>query len=224
MAGTARPVRLKLVFLSLLVGITGCSSITVDEMRLASTDIDLTSETVVVLGRQHSPAYEAEGDLVTCVASELRSGSQGLQVVPDKEFVDALYPWFEPRTAPLSLDRLKNLLDQQILQQAIEQFSIRYIIWIEGATETTDSSGGMSCTISPAGGGCLGMGMWEDESTYEASIWDFRELQEAGRISVDSRGTSYMPAVIIPIPFLAKVQTNSCRGLGQQIQSFIIGG
>ena len=204
--------------------LAGCTSVTVDEMRLASTDINLETDTVVVLGRQHSPAYEAEGNLVSCVASELRGGSNGVNVVPDAEFVDALYPWFEPRTAPLSLERLENLLERQILQQAIDHFAVRYIVWIEGATETTDSSGGLSCTISPAGGGCLGMGMWEDESTYEASIWDFQALEEAGRISVDSRGTSYVPAVIIPIPFLARVQTNSCRGLGQQIQSFIVEG
>lgn len=214
--------RIYVVFAVVLL--VGCSSVTVDEMRLTETEIDLESDTVVVLGRQHSPAYEAEGDLVSCVASQLRSGSQGLSVVPDEEFVDALYPWFEPRTAPLSLERLENLLDRPILQNAIDSFAVRYIIWIEGATETTDSSGGMSCTISAAGGGCLGMGMWEDESTYEASIWDFHELQEAGRVSVDSRGTSYMPAVIIPIPFLARVQTNSCRGLGDQIQSFIVEG
>lgn len=215
---------LRIIVLITLAAVSGCSSITVDEMRLADTAIDRELDAVVVLGRQNSPAYEAEGNLVTCVASELRSGSLGLQVIPDQEFVDALYPWFEPRTAPLSLERLKNLLEQQILQQAIDQYAIKYIIWIEGSTETTDSSGGMSCTISAAGGGCLGMGMWDDESTYEATIWDFRELSEAGRISVDSRGTSYMPAVIIPIPFLARVQTNSCRGLGQQIQSFIVEG
>lgn len=215
---------LRLPALLLFAGIAGCSTVTVDEMRLTATDIDLESETIVVLGRQHSPAYESEGELVTCVASELRSGAQGIQVVPDEEFINALYPWFEPRTAPLSLERLENLLDRPILRQAIDQYAVRYIIWIEGTTETTDTSGGISCTISAAGGGCLGMGMWDDESTYEASIWDFRELREAGRISVDSRGTSYMPAVIIPIPFLAQVQNDSCRGLGEQIQSFIVEG
>ena len=192
----------------------GCSSITVDQMRLTETDINLDTDTVVVLGRQHSPAYEAEGELVDCVASEISRGSMGMKIVPDMEFIDALYPWFEPRTAPLSLARLETLLEEDILQQAIEGFDIRYIIWIEGNTETTNSGGGMSCTISPAGAGCLGLGMWEDEGSYEASVWDFHKLTESGRISVDSHGTSYMPAVIVPIPLLARVQTNSCRGLG----------
>lgn len=211
-----------MALVSALCFLAGCSSVTVDQMRLTETNIDLDSDTVVVLGRQHSPAYEAEGDLVTCVARELGQGAMGIKVIPDAQFVDALYPWFEPRTAPLSLARLETLLEQQILQQAIDNFAIRYIIWIEGNTETTDSSGGLSCTISPAGGGCLGLGMWEDEATYEASVWDFHEMRESGRISVDSHGTSYLPAVIIPIPFLARVQTNSCKGLGKQIQSFIV--
>lgn len=202
----------------------GCSSIAVDQMRLAETDINLETDTVVVLGRQNSPAYEAEGSLVSCVASQLSSGSSGMEVIPDAEFIDALYPWFEPRTAPLSLARLESLLKEDILQQAIEGFNVRYIIWIEGNTETVDSGGGISCTISPAGAGCLGLGMWEDEGSYEASVWDFHSLAESGRISVDGRGTSYVPAVIIPIPLLARVQTNSCRGLGRQIQSFILEG
>ncbi len=213
-----------IVHVSSLWLLAACSTVTVDQMRLTETNIDLGSDTVVVLGRQHSPAYEAEADLVTCVARELGQGAMGMEVIPDGQFVDALYPWFEPRTAPLSLARLETLLEQQILQKAIDDFEIRYIIWIEGNTETTDSSGGLSCTISPAGGGCLGLGMWEDEATYEASVWDFHAMTESGRISVDSHGTSYLPAVIIPIPFLARVQTNSCKGLGKQIQSFIVQG
>ena len=214
---------LSLIWITSLV-MAGCSSIAIDEMRLAETDINLATDTVVVLGRQNSPVYEAEGSLVSCVASEISRGEMGMNVIPDEQFIDALYPWFEPRTAPLSLARLEGLLEENILQQAIENFNVRYIIWIEGNTETTDSSGAMSCTISPAGAGCLGLGMWEDEGNYEASVWDFHRLAESGRISVDSHGTSYVPAVIIPIPLLARVQTNSCRGLGRQIQSFIIEG
>lgn len=211
-----------LTFATLCAG--GCSSVTIDQMRLANTSIDLESERVVVLGRQHSAAYEAEGDLVDCVASQLSFGAGGMQVIPQTEFVDSLYPWFEPRTAPLSLERFNLLLENGLLRDALEAYEIRYIIWIEGATERVDSSGGLSCSITAAGGGCLGMGIWEDESRYEASIWDFQGMQESGRISADSRGTSYMPAVIIPIPLLAMVQTDTCRGLGRQIQQFIVSG
>ena len=211
------------ILFGLLLG-TGCSSVTIDQMRLSDTSIDIDNETVVVLGRQHSAAYEAERDLVNCVASELSFGASGMQVIAEEEFVNQLYPWFEPRTAPLSLERFGMLLQNGMLQEAIDQYAIRYIIWIEGATERVDSSGGLSCSITAAGGGCLGMGIWEDEGSYEASIWDFQEMQESGRISADSRGTSYMPAVIVPIPLLAMVQTDTCRGLGKQIQNFIVSG
>jgi hypothetical protein len=210
-----------LLFAVLCFSAIGCSSVTLDQMRLTETSIDRENEAVVVLSRQHTATFQTEASLVRCVAGELGSGRNGFTVVPQQTFLDALYPWFEPRTAPLNLERLEALVVQDPLRRAVEQFNVRYIIWVEGSTETTESSGGMSCTITPYGGGCLGLGMWHDQGSYEATIWDFKQMQESGRISADSRGTSYMPAVIIPIPMLAMVQTDTCRGLGRQIQGFI---
>lgn len=210
--------------LAMALFFAGCSNVTIDQMRLQESVIDRDTEAVVVLSRQHTAAFQTEASLVQCVGNELGGGSDSLSVVPQQAFLDSLYPWFEPRTAPLNLDRLKSMLDDPLLQSAMGKFDIRYIVWVEGSTETTESFGGMSCTLTPAGGGCLGLGMWQDEGSYEATIWDFKELHETGRISADSRGTSYMPAIIVPIPLLAMVQTDTCRGLGRQIQSFIVQG
>ena len=202
--------------------ISACSTVNIDQMRLQDTRIDRDTERVVVLGRQDTAAFEAEESLVDCVAGELGGGRASIDVIAQEEFVNSLYPWFEPRTAPLNITRFTALLENGQLKQAIENYRIRYIIWIDGFTETTDSSGGMSCTLTAAGGGCLGMGIWQDEGTYEATIWDFLELRESGRISADASGTSYMPAIIIPIPLLAMVQTDTCHGLGRQLQAFLV--
>ncbi len=202
------------------VWLTGCTSVNVNEMRLSETDLDPTRETVVVLGRHHSAEFETEPELVACIGDRLEAGIRGLDVLPAPEFRDRLYPWFEPRTAPLQLDKFGSILQEPLVRDAISGMGVRYIVWITGATEQVNESGSLACTFGPGGGGCFGFGTWENESQYEATIWDFNSLSEAGRISTDARGTSYLPAVIIPIPLIARVQSNACEGMGDQIMDF----
>jgi hypothetical protein len=95
------------------------------------------------------------------------------------------------------------------------------MIWIDGSTVRSDSSGSMTCAVGPGGGGCFGFGMWSNDSNYEATIWDFTEHAEVGRISTSATGQSYMPAVVIPIPIIAPVQGTACDGIGDQLLQFL---
>jgi len=212
---------IKLFYLSiLLASLSACTTVSIDEMRWQETDIDLSQDSIVILGRHHSPEYETEPDLVSCIGRRLESGMLGLKVIPEHEFVNLLYPWFEPRTAPLTMDKFVKILDEPMIRDELEKHRVRYMIWVEGATETVNQIGSMSCAIGPGGGGCFGFGSWENQSEYEASIWDFENTREAGRISTDAQGTSYMPAIVIPIPIIARVQSNACDGMGSQLSAF----
>lgn len=201
--------------------LTGCTSVTVDQVRLDATEIDPSMDSIVVLGRHHSSEYETEPSLVSCVGRKLKSNINGLNVIGEAEFQDALYPWFEPRTAPLNLEKFVQILDQPNVSDALKDRNVKYMIWIEGGTEQTNSIGSLSCAIVPGGAGCFGFGAWEDQSNYEASIWDFQDTTEVGRISTDAQGTSYLPAIIIPVPLLARVQANACDGMGDQLSDFL---
>ena len=213
-----------LTAISALLLISGCTNVMVHEMRWEATDIDPNAESVVILGRHHSPDYETEPSLVACIGGKLSRQISGLNVIPENEFKDIMYPWFEPRTAPLNMDKFIRVLDEPLIREELQKQKVRYMIWIEGDTENINKSGSMSCAISPAGAGCLGFGIWEDESEYKASIWDFQNTREAGHISLDAQGTSYVPAVVVPIPLLARVQSNACDGMGDQISTFLGAG
>lgn len=210
------------IALSLLALFTGCTTVTIDELRWAETSIDPEIESIVVLGRHHSPDYETEPELISCIGSKLKRNIAGLNVIPEPEFIDIMYPWFEPRTAPLNMEKFSRTLQEANIIQTLQNQNIRYIIWIEGATETLNEIGSMSCGFTGTGGGCFGFGSWENESAYEASIWDFENTQEVGKISTDASGTSYMPAVVIPIPIIARVQSNACNGMGEQLSNFFL--
>ena len=199
---------------------TACTTTNIDETRQGYTGIE-DHESVVVLGRRHKSDYDTEIDFIECVGSSLE-GKSSLNVVPEQEFADRLYPWFEPRTAPVRIDGLHNLLQQNNISQRIFDMGIRYIIWVDGSTETTSSAGSIACSIGPGGAGCLGFGTWDNESLYEAAIWDFENMTTVGKIKADAKGTSYMPAVVVPIPLLARVKANACKGLSDQLRSFLI--
>ena len=210
----------KLIMLSAVLTLTACTTINVDQVRLRE-NIELdTNDSIVVLGRHQTAEIQTEGSLVNCIGGRLSRGTGQIRIIPEREFVDLMYPWFEARTAPLSPKRLKAVLDRPLLAQRISDLNIRYFVWVEGSTERTGSAGSLTCSIGPGGGGCFGFGTWEDTSDYETTIWDLDTFTEVGRISTEAVGTSYMPAFVVPIPLLAQVQGDSCRGMGRQLVKF----
>lgn len=198
---------------------TACTSVTVDHYSSGEAIMD-GNDAVVVLGRRSASSYDTEVDLISCVGDTLGNGRSGLIVIPEQQFVDSLYPWFEPRIAPMRVGALQRLVQQEEIAAAMEDYNISHIVWIDGKTETTDSSGSIGCSIGAGGAGCFGFGTWDQESEYEATIWDYQKQTLLGKVSTDAAGTSYMPAVVIPIPIIARVQASACKGMAEQLRAF----
>ncbi|MDH3351330.1 MAG: hypothetical protein OEM51_07260, partial [Gammaproteobacteria bacterium] len=57
---------------------------------------------------------------------------------------------------------------------------------------------------------------------YDASVWDLQGLESAGTVSADVSGTSFMPALVIPLPFIARTQARACKTLADQLHAFIV--
>lgn len=204
------------------LALSGCVTSRIEESRSAVTGIQ-TDEALVLLGRASYNDRQTEESFTSCIADALASGDRPIRMIPEDEFKDSLYPWFEPRTAPTSASELTNLFDQPGVRQRIEDAQVRYLAWIEGDTITTDQGGSFSCTISSFGGGCFGMSYWEEDASYEASIWDLENLTAAGEISADANGTSYLAGVILPIPVLARPGNAACKALAGQLRQFLLG-
>ena len=67
----------------------------------------------------------------------------------------------------------------------------------------------------------MGLAWWEDDAIYDATVWDIRELSSAGTIYADFKGRSVMPAIVIPIPLIARPRAAACRGLTDQLRQFL---
>ena len=123
---------------------------------------------------------------------------------------------------PQGPEGLPDLFSRPGVTERLKDSGVRYIIWVTGDTEQSASGGSLSCAIGPGGGGCFGLAWWEDDASYAAAIWDVRDGKSAGEVSADVNGTSVIPAVIIPLPLIARTQAAACKGLARELQSFII--
>ena len=201
---------------------SGCVTSTVQQVRESSTGITET-ESVVVLSRKTRPSQEeTEAKFVNCISKNMRGGKQRVNVVAEQDFRDALFPWFEPRTAPANASDLPELISQPELAERLESLGLRYLIWVQGDTDRTDSAGSLTCSVTATGAGCFGFLTWEMDAGYEAQVWDIRSGNLAGRVSSEAVGTSYMPAVVVPLPFIAPVRSSACSSLAQQLKSFVM--
>ena len=212
------------VMMSIIVAtLTGCVTSRIEQSRQAITGLN-SDEAMVILGRASYNDHQTEESFTDCLVDILSSGPSPVRVIPEDEFKDSLYPWFEPRTAPTSAGDLGKLFAQPGVQDRVDASKVRYLAWIDGDTVTIDSGGSMSCTISTFGGGCFGMSYWEQDAKYEATIWDLQNLTAAGQISADANGTSYLAGLVLPIPILARPGNAACKGLAKQLRQFVIGG
>jgi hypothetical protein len=206
----------------------GCVNSKIEEIRhqTGNEPIEVIQEyeSVVVLTRRTHTAQETEKSFTECVSKKLTSSKKPIRITKQAQFVDLMFPYFEPRLAPNNPYEMPALLAKPGVLERINDIGIRYVIWIDGSTETLDQGGTMTCAFGGAGGGCLGITWREKESSYEASIWDLKKQTVAGTISADAKGTSYMPALVVPIPMIARTAKAACNGLANQIQSFLTEG
>ena len=181
-----------------IIFLSGCTAVTtIDEYRPTNESIRLDkTEKVVILGRRDAGHYETDSEFIDCVSKKINTAN--VRVVGEQSFIDSIYPWFEPRTAPKGLPRLKRLMQEKVVSERVRQQNIRYLVWLDGSTETMGQGGSISCAVGPAGGGCFGFAQWDKISTYDATVWDLVELTEKGRLRVDSEGTSYLIGAVAP--------------------------
>lgn len=205
---------------ALVMGMTvaACSSATnvndVGQTQLTNYE---AGEAVVFLSKHQLAAAETDADFVDCVGKSLAKQDAAIPVISQQQFVDGMYPYFEARTAPTNVQGLSRLIGDPAVRDRLANMNVRYLVWLDGATETVDKSGSFSCAVGPGGGGCLGWTQWKDQGSYEATIWDLKEHSESGSFNIESSGTSHLVGVIVPIPLLARVESDACTATAQRI-------
>ena len=169
----------KLLTLLLTLALSGCITARVEDAREETTGL-LDGESVVVMAKSYHQGNETEADYISCVEKALAKGTGRMKVIPNQKFVDELFPWFEPRTAPADTKGLVQLMTRPGVPEAVRAMGVRYIVW-----DLTDSA-------------------------------------TSGTVTADYSGTSFLPALVVPIPLIARTQSRACSGLAKQLKTFIV--
>ena len=200
----------------------GCMRARIDESRELNTTV-AADESVVVLAKPQIEGAGAEAEFIDCIGKRLAGGGDAIHVHPNEEFADKLFPWFEPGTVPSKAEGIAAVLAQPGVSEQIAATGVRYVVWLDGGTRKTDGGGSLACAAAPGAAGCFGFGWWEKESDYEATVWDLRQAKSAGSVGTNITGTSAIVGVVVPLPFIARVQGTACNRLGNQLHSFLLG-
>jgi hypothetical protein len=219
------------------VALTGCIHIKIDESR----DVDAivgSGEGVVLLAKPELRGVDSESGFLDCLEKQLLGHAiekengfmpavsvQGrhFRVVSHRAFIDSLYPWLEPSTAPADAEFARILLARPGVRERIAKAQVRYVVSIEGGTIVTDKSGSLACAAGPGGAGCIGMAFWKKTSDYQAKIWDLDRGVALGTVGTAASGNSIIVGAIIPLPFIAPVQHTACTRLAAELDHFLVG-
>ncbi len=182
---------------------------------------DEETESLVLLRTSYLAGNRTEEEFVRCVSKKIRSGAKRLNIYAEQEFVDELYPWLEPRTMPRESADLSEFMQRPGVGEAIRRKGVRYMVWLSGQTLREGSGGSLSCAAGPGGAGCFGVAWWQNNSEYTASVWDMSELSDMGAMKAAVRGTSVIPALVIPIPIIARTREKACDSLASQLRDYL---
>jgi len=217
----------------------GCMTAKVDETRQIASAIQ-ANESIVVLKKPQLEGTGTEEAFLDCVQEKLggqlihpeqgqstrgaaRNTGTPFRIYGEQEFTDALFPWFEPSTAPANAAGLRSLLRKPGVSERLNEIGVRYVVWLDGSTRKTDGGGSIACAAGPGGAGCIGLGWWEKESGYVASVWDLQNGTEIGQVTTDVTGTSVLIGAVAPIPIITPVRATACDRLSEQLRAFLVG-
>ena len=108
--------------------LSGCMTAELQESRNTTTAIT-AHEAVVLLAKPHVEGVTAEDEFMDCVGNKMAASGK-IRVQPNDAFVDSMFPWFEPSTAPQRPEGVTKLLARDVVAERIAESGVRYLIWV----------------------------------------------------------------------------------------------
>jgi len=151
-----------------------------------------------------------------CVQEKLKDDLKYLKFVPGEKFREALFPWFEPNTAPKTIEELSILLTKPMVKKRIESLGVELLIYVHGHTKMYDEAndGSPFCLVHT----------YQRETHIWTTVWDIKEIVRLGDTDISYEGTVVLGAfVILPIIHPVLSESSACNETAKRISNCLKG-
>jgi len=206
---------MKYKFLCILIIVSvifGCTKSQIkDSLKAHSLTNQYTTATIL-------PVNLKGKEFAECVKEKLKDDLQYLKFFPGDKFREAMFPWFEPNTAPKKIEEISALLTKPLVKKRIESLGVELLIYVHGYTKTY---------YPTAGGDIIAAGVWGTRETdIRTTLWDLKEIVRLGDTDISSKGSVGGGITIIP-PFVfiipAFTERNACKETAKRISNCLTG-
>ena len=157
--------------------------------------------------------------LRTCLLKKIADDCPQTRLVSEDGVRDAFFPLMEPGTQPETAEAFAALLARADVKGRLQK-RLDFLIAFSGGTEK-DVRGGVLCGAGYGGGGCFGLAWINKETRIDVVIWDIDHAESVEAPTTLVEGTTWVPALLLPIPIVAITEAEACSDMGRQIVDFI---
>ena len=179
-----------------------------------------TDNGIVVLG---ASLDENLNTISNCVENIIKETHTQQGIIPAQHFRDSLFPFFEPSTAPKTVQDLSSLLEKPAVRKRIDNLEVRHVISIAVNTSYGEYDGLISCGIN-FGGGCFGYSSSDVTTDLAAVIWDLENPENSQTTDATASGKNVLIALILALPIITDTEGKACKEIAQHIVTFLKGG
>lgn len=211
-------ISVRTTFALLALFAAGCSTVNLQVKDSDTTfpAIAMPHSTVEALAVISTSAL-AGRDVLQCVEDALLKEIPDLNIVSDRVFRDALFPWFEPGTAPTSAEELAELLSKSVVSKQIDDMKVRYVVAVGGGTRTTEERWGGTAG-GPQAAVVIGGVSINRKTELVAQVLDLKSARPIAEMetSVEGKG-GYGIIILIPYISIPQTESKACKALAEKI-------
>jgi len=164
------------------------------------------------------PINLTDKEFAECVQENLKKDLQYLKFFPGDKFREAMFPWFEPNTAPKNIEELSALLTKPLVKKRIERIGVELLIYVSGYTKETEVVQGADMIAAGFSA--------KRETRILVTVWDLNEIVRVGDTDISFKGTVVGGFGLIP-PFIyiwpALTETSACKETAERISNCLKG-
>lgn len=203
----------KILFTILIISvILGCTKSQIkDSLKELPHANQYTTATIFPVNLQDNKFAE-------CLQEKLKHDLQYLKFLQGDKFREAMFPWFEPNTAPKNIEELSALLTKPLVKKRIETLGVELLIYVSGYTKETEVVQGADMIAAGFSA--------KRETRILVTVWDLNEIVRVGDTDISFKGTVVGGFGLIP-PFIyiwpAFTESKACSETAKRISNCLKG-